>query len=328
MSRRRWLARTRDRDITPESAYTTRRDLLVAMAGAGLLPAAAALGLTGCQTPGTSRPDRRGTDAPRSGPRLFRAPTGTYPAERNQRYRVDRALTAEQTATTYNNFYEFTTDKTDVHRRVGAFQTAPWQIEIAGLVERPGLVDLEDLFDHLPSEERVYRFRCVEAWAMTVPWTGFPMAKLLEWVRPLPAARFVRLESYFDREQMPGRGYDFPYYEALTLAEAAHELTLLAHGIYGRELPRQNGAPLRLVTPWKYGLKNLKSIARIELTAARPATFWSDLAPKEYSWHSNVEPDVPHPRWSQATERLIPNGERVATLPYNGYADLVADLYG
>ena len=309
-----------DREITSESAWLNRRSALKAMAAAGLIP----LGLRG-QDP-ASRPTAGQNED------LFAAPEGTYPAKRNEKYEVEeRELTAEHDATHYNNFYEFSLNKQAVAQLVGKFKTAPWKVEIAGMVEKPGTADLEDFFKNLPSEERIYRFRCVEAWAMTVPWTGFPMKKFLEWVQPKPEARFLRMVTFMRPDEAPnqtrGSGYPWPYYEALTIEEAGNEMTMLAHGIYGKELPRQNGAPLRLVVPWKYGLKNIKSIVRFEFTDKRPPTLWNDVAGHEYSWHSNVEPDVPHPRWSQATERLIPEGPRVDTQLYNGYADLVAHLY-
>ena len=310
MTRRSRIWIPKEREITPPEVYVNRREILKTMAAAGLLPAAY-----------LQEPDVK----------LFKAPKGTYPAKRTKNYKVpERGLTPEKIATSYNNFYEFSTSKERVKGLVGKFSTSPWKVEIKGLVEKPGVVDLEDFFKHLPSEERVYRFRCVEAWAMTVPWTGFPMKKFLEWVKPSAKARYVRMVTFMKPKEAPnqdGRSYKFPYYEALSLEEAGNELTMLVHGLYGKELPRQNGAPLRLIVPWKYGLKCIKSIVRFEFTAKRPPTFWHDLQPREYSWHSNVEPDVPHPRWSQASERLIDNNKRVKTKPYNGYGDLVAKLY-
>ena len=324
MSRRSRIWTLRDREVTPPEVFVDRRKIVKAMVAAGLLPAA-------CLAQAQDK--RKGKQKGKPAAKLFRAPKGTHPARRNEAYKVtERGLTPESKATSYNNFYEFSTNKSQVKRLVKSFSTAPWKVEIKGLVEKPGTVDLEDFFKHLASEERVYRFRCVEAWAMTVPWTGFPMRKFLEWVEPKPEARFVRLITFMRPDQAPyqqrgASSYQFPYYEALSIEEAGNELTLLAHGLYGKELPRQNGAPLRLVVPWKYGLKNIKSIVRIEFTKKRPPTFWNDELPSEYSWHSNVEPEVPHPRWSQARERLIPDGQRVKTMPYNGYADLVAKMY-
>lgn len=322
---RKNIWRRRDSAITPEEAWVNRRQVLAGLAAAGLLPSSIldrALPLKA-----SFRQDPQDED----GPKLFRAPEGTFPATRNKSYAVDeRPLTDEKAATSYNNFYEFSLNKRMVQFKVNKFQTAPWKVEIAGLVEKPGIADLEDFFKHLRSEERIYRFRCVEAWSMTVPWTGFPMKKFLEWVAPTKDARYVQMFTAYRPDEMPDAvrtGYEFPYYEALSLAEAGNELSLLAHGLYGKELPRQNGAPLRLVTPWKYGLKSIKSVVKFEFTKEKPPTFWNNAQPKEYSWHSNVEPNVPHPRWSQAEERLIPGGEKVKTLPYNGYADLVAKLY-
>lgn len=313
--RRSWILP--DREITDPEVYRSRREFLAGMAAAGLLPA-----LSSCESVG-----------PRGGaPTLFRAPVGTYPAARNPRYTVpERPLTSRHQATSYNNFYEFSYTKEGVVAAVRDFSTAPWKVEVAGLVERPGTIDLEDFFRNLPSEERVYRFRCVEAWAMTVPWSGFPLRAFLEWVRPRPEARYLAMHTVVRPAEAPNQAaesqYSWPYCEALRLDEAGHELAFLAHGIYGEDLPRQNGAPLRLVVPWKYGLKNIKSIVRFELCAERPPTFWNAFKPHEYSWLSNVEPEVPHPRWSQASERLLDSGERVPTLPYNGYADLVGGLY-
>ena len=310
-----------DREITPESAWMDRRNALKAMAAAGLIPVSLS-----AQDKPTSKPSVV------QDPNLFAAPDGTYPAERNEKYKVEeRELTSEEAATHYNNFYEFSLNKQRVAELVDKFKTAPWKVEIAGLVEKPGTADLEDFFKNLPSEERIYRFRCVEAWAMTVPWTGFPMKKFLEWVEPKPEAKYVRMVTFMRPDeapnQTPGAGYPWPYYEALTIEEAGNEMAMLVHGIYGKELPRQNGAPIRLIVPWKYGLKNIKSIVRFEFTAERPPALWNDVNAREYSWHSNVEPNVPHPRWSQASEQLIPDGERVPTKLYNGYADQVAMLY-
>ncbi|MHC4076944.1 MAG: protein-methionine-sulfoxide reductase catalytic subunit MsrP [Planctomycetota bacterium] len=321
-SSRIWIPR--DHEITPPEAYVDRREIVKAMMAAGLLPAAC---LPQDKLQDKSQDKRQNKPTVK----LFQAPKGSYPAKRNPGYKVpERDLTKAEVATSYNNFYEFTTSKTLVKKLVKTFSTAPWKVEIKGLVEKPGTVDLEDFFKHLASEERVYRFRCVEAWAMTVPWTGFPMRKFLEWIKPTSKARYVRMVTFMKPKEAPnqdGRTYKFPYYEALSLEEASNELTMLAHGIYGKELPRQNGAPLRLIVPWKYGLKSIKSIVRFEFTQERPPTFWNKLQAHEYSWHSNVEPDVPHPRWSQATERLIGNNKRVKTKPYNGYGDYVARLY-
>lgn len=241
----------------------------------------------------------------------------------------ERALTNEQVAARYNNFYEFTGGK-DVWRHVGAFRTDPWTVEVSGLVSRPRVYGLEELL-RMPHEERVYRHRCVEAWAMIVPWSGFPLARLLLAAEPKHAARYVRFTSFSDPAQQPGvaaRPWEgWPYYEGLRLDEAMHDLTLLVTGIYGHALPKQHGAPVRVVVPWKYGYKSPKSVVKIELVAERPHTFWNDLAPVQYPFESNVDPTTPHPRWSQLTERLIGTADVRRTLPYNGYGALVRNMY-
>ncbi len=263
-------------------------------------------------------------------PALQGAATPRYPAPRNPAFNPVWALTDEKVASSYNNFYEFTLRK-DVHRHVGAFQTSPWPVEIAGLVEKPLTLDVAELVAGVDLEERVYRFRCVEAWAMIVPWTGFPFNKVADLVRPRPEAKFVRFITAKKPDQMPGirenPEYPWPYFEGLRLDEAMHPLTLLVTGAYGKPLAKQFGAPLRLIVPWKYGYKSAKSIVKIEFVAEQPKTFWETLQPREYPFESNVDPDVPHPRWSQATERMIDTGDRVKTRKYNGYADQVAALY-
>lgn len=251
-------------------------------------------------------------------------------AARNVDFTLDRPLTDEIVAATYNNFYEFSADK-EVWRHVQPFAPHPWTLEVGGLVSKPQTFAIEDLLTNMPLEERLYRHRCVEAWAMAVPWLGFPFKALIDAVEPKANAKFVRMTTFFRPAQARRQdlqSYPWPYTEGLTLAEAANELTLLAVGIYGHELPKQHGAPLRLVVPWKYGFKSIKSIAKIEFTDRQPPTFWNTLVPWEYDFQANVNPDVPHPRWSQATERLIGTTERRKTLPYNGYASYVAPLYG
>lgn len=256
------------------------------------------------------------------------------PVTRNPRYADvgdGRAITDEDVAGAYNNFYEFGADKAQVWKRVGTLRPRPWTITVSGACHKPGSFDIDTLLARMPLEERVYRFRCVEAWAMVVPWIGFPLRALLDLVEPLGSARFVRLLTLNDALQMPGIAeqawYAWPYYEGLTMAEAVNELTLLAVGSYGHALPNQHGAPIRLLVPWKYGYKNIKSVVRIELLDRQPPTFWNDLAPDEYSFGGNVNPAKPHPRWSQATERMLPTGERFPTLPFNGYGEQVAALY-
>ena len=255
-----------------------------------------------------------------------------YPASRNETYVVDdRAMTDESLALSYNNYYEFSLSKTGVCGLVDGFQTYPWSLEVKGLVDNPRTFTLDELVDAVPLEERVYRFRCVEAWSMVVPWTGFALRHLLDIVSPQSGANFVRFTSANDPEVMPGVNalarYPWPYTEGLRLDEAEHDLAFLTLGLYGKPLLGQNGAPVRMVVPWKYGYKSPKSLVSIELTDEQPTTFWNSIAPQEYGFESNVEPDVPHPRWSQAEERVLGTDETIATLPYNGYEDEVGDLY-
>jgi sulfoxide reductase catalytic subunit YedY len=253
-----------------------------------------------------------------------------YPARRDSRFKLDRPLTEEIYAASFNNFYEFSVFKGGIYKKAARLKTSPWQIEVIGLVERPRIFDINELARALPLEERLYRFRCVEAWAMAVPWTGIPMRDFIAMVQPLSSARFVRFVTFLQpaiaNNQTPGKG-PWPYSEGLSMAEAMNELTLLATGIYGHPLPKQQGAPLRLVVPWKYGFKSIKSIVKIEFTAEQPATFWNTNRPDEYDFTANVRPDVPHPRWSQASEKMLDTGERRPTLPYNGYGEWVAQLY-
>ena len=253
------------------------------------------------------------------------------PAPRNTAFTLDRPVTEEYAATHYNNFYEFTTDKPRVAERVDKFKIFPWQIEISGHVEKKLTLDLDDLVQRLPVEERLYRHRCVEAWSMAVPWSGIPFKTFIELVQPTAKAKYVRFVTFNRPEQAPGMKeqpwYPWPYYEGLRMDEAMNELTFLAIGLYGKPLPKQNGAPVRMVLPWKYGYKSIKSIVKIEFVDQQPKTFWNDLAPTEYSFLSNVNPKVPHPRWSQAEERVIPSMERRPTLLFNGYEEFVASMY-
>lgn len=256
-----------------------------------------------------------------------------YPLPRNKDFDpANVKLTDETEAGTWNNFYEFSTAKREVHRRTGKFVTEPWTVDVGGLCEKPMKVDVKELIDTMPMEERVYRFRCVEAWSMTVPWTGFPLSKLIEKAQPKSEAKFVRFVTAMRRDEMPGiallPNYPWPYTEGLRLDEAMNPLTMAVTGIYGKPLPKQHGAPIRIVVPWKYGYKSIKSIEKIEFVAKQPATLWESLAPDEYPFESNVNPNVPHPRWSQATEWILGNQSlRVRTKLYNGYADYVSGLY-
>jgi sulfoxide reductase catalytic subunit YedY len=296
-------------EITPESSYLQRRDILRLGAAGGLALAAPSLAFAAVPEP------------------LAAAPGGYDPGEE---------LTPEADVTSYNNFYEFGTGKGDPKARSGDFNPRPWSIKIDGMVSKPAEFDLDALMA-LGLEERVYRMRCVEAWSMVIPWIGFPLAALLDKVEPLGSAKYVAFETIVRAQEMPGqRGafqpLDWPYVEGLRLDEARHPLTIMAMGLYGKTLPNQNGAPVRLVVPWKYGFKGIKSIVRMTLTEEQPASTWNRLAPNEYGFYANVNPAVDHPRWSQATENRIGGGgffgsNQRPTLPFNGYGDEVASLY-
>jgi methionine sulfoxide reductase catalytic subunit len=252
-----------------------------------------------------------------------------YPAKRNEKYALDRAITDEKINGNYNNFYEFGTSKT-VTAAAQALPIRPWTVKIDGMVEKPIEVGIDDLVRKLTLEERTYRHRCVEAWGMAIAWTGFPLAKLVDLARPLGSAKYVRMETFMDPKVAPGQRqpwYPWPYVEGVTMAEATNELAFLVTGAYGHPLARQHGAPLRLALPWKYGFKSIKSIVHFSFTDKRPRGMWEALQPAEYGFWANVNPQVPHPRWSQASEEIIGTGERRPTLLYNGYGDYVADLY-
>ncbi len=303
-----WLP---ERLVTPEVAFVNRRRFLRQLGMAG----AVSLGASSAWSADAADP----------------VYSKGYPHARSKAFDPGWRLTDEKTASTYNNFYEFTLSK-DVYRHVSAFETAPWKVEIGGLVEKPMTLDAAELISKVTLEERVYRLRCVEGWAMIVPWTGFPFSRIVEMVQPKPEARFVRFVTASKPAQMPGLRqnpeYPWPYFEGLRMDEAMHPLTLVATGIYGKPLARQFGAPLRIIVPWKYGYKSPKSVVKIEFVTAQPRTFWETLIPREYPFESNVDPEVSHPRWSQATERMIDSGDRVKTKKYNGYAAQVAQLYG
>jgi methionine sulfoxide reductase catalytic subunit len=294
-------------EITPERLYLSRRSFIT---GGLALGALAALGGCNPAAPVVSPPAASGG-----------ATTG--PAEPGD------PLTSFEAVTNYNNFYEFSFEKEDVAALAKGFKTAPWTLQVGGLVGKPKTYGLEDLLKFEP-QERIYRLRCVEAWSMVIPWLGFPLAKLLAEVEPKSNAKYVRFETPMDPQQMPGqRGgrLKWPYAEGLRLDEAMHNLTILATGLYGKPLLPQNGAPIRVVAPWKYGFKDIKSIVKIDLVEEMPVSFWMSSAPEEYGFYANVNPDVPHPRWSQATERRIGENGRRPTLPFNGYAEEVAPLY-
>jgi len=291
-------------EITPRERYFSRREIMTTLAASGVggwaLEAAA-------------------------GPALeFR---------KNSRFSLTDPKNSYEEITSYNNFYEFGTDKGDPARLGGRFRSKPWSVTVAGEAEVQGTFTLEDLLRPHPLEERIYRLRCVEAWSMVIPWVGFPLGDLLKRFRPTSRARFVAFTTVMRPSEMPGQRFpvlDWPYVEGLRIDEAMHPLTFLAVGLYGEALPNQNGAPLRLVVPWKYGFKSIKSIVEIRFTEKQPPTSWNRSAPHEYGFYANVNPEVDHPRWSQARERRIGAGlfnPRVPTLPFNGYADQVAGLY-
>jgi sulfoxide reductase catalytic subunit YedY len=295
-------------------------------AGAGL----AAAGLSGCSR-SEPQPAADASPALNTNSQGNAKSAGLYPAARNPEFGQGWKLSEPTVTGKYNNFYEFSTIKDRVHKLVDRFQIDPWPIQIGGLVQNPLSLDLAELIAMFPLEERIYRLRCVEAWAMIVPWTGFPLRKLLEKVQPKSEAKFVRFQSFLRPNQAPGQSdttYPWPYTEGLRLDEAMNDLTLVTTGIYGKPLPKQNGAPIRIVVPWKYGYKSIKSVVKIDLVDKQPRTLWETLAPDEYPFESNVNPAIPHPRWSQATERMIDTGNRVNTQIYNGYAKYVASLYG
>lgn len=256
--------------------------------------------------------------------------TMRYPAARNPAFQdADRPITDEKLASTYNNFYEFASHK-QIWQAAQALPTDPWTIKIDGLVTQPRTIDFDDLLRKIPIEERIYRHRCVERWSMTVPWSGFPMRKLVDLAEPLAGAKFVRFETFHNPEIASGQRqfwYPWPYVEGITLAEAQNDLTFLVTGAYGKPLAKQFGAPLRLALPWKYGFKSIKSIVRISFTDERPVSFWEQTNNREYGFWANVNPNVPHPRWSQAVEEPLGSRDRVPTLLFNGYEEQVAELY-
>lgn len=300
-------------EITPEHVYHSRRAF---MRQAGTLVAGAWV-LSAC-----------GSDSTATGS----APAGTVEAGTvsSGTDELGDELTSFEAVTSYNNYYEFSTDKESVAPLARNFQTTPWTLTVGGMVEKPQTYAVEDLMKQFPSEERIYRLRCVEGWSMVIPWQGFSLGKLLAAAAPTSSARYVRFESVERPEFMPGQRddyYPWPYVEGLRLDEAMNDLATLATGLYGKLLLPQNGAPLRLVVPWKYGFKSIKAIVKIDLVAEPPQSLWMAAAPTEYGFYANVNPDVPHPRWSQSSERRIGELSRRQTLPFNGYAEQVAHLY-
>ena len=305
----------RSSEITPKNVYVNRRKFIknaaFGMAGVATVPAVL---------------NTLESEEPQEIPARFRS----------MRSELNEPLNSYSDITTYNNFYEFGTQKDDPHRNSGDFRPAPWTVRIGGEVNKPGDYQLEDLLSPQRMEDRVYRLRCVEAWSMVVPWVGIPLKSLLERFQPQGGARYVRFETLYDPDQMPGQrslfsSIDYPYVEGLRMDEAMNDLAFIAVGVYGKALPNQNGAPLRLVVPWKYGFKSIKSIVKIEFTDRQPRTTWEKTAPREYGFYANVNPEVDHPRWSQATERRLPgslfSNNRIETLMFNGYAPQVAPLY-
>jgi sulfoxide reductase catalytic subunit YedY len=290
---------------TPETLFFDRRQLLLGLGAAGLVGA--------------------------TGLRSARADTATdlYPAKRIDSYKLDRDLTEEKVATTYNNFYEFGTSK-NIVKPAQALTIKPWQVKIDGMVAKEMTIDAEDLIRKMPLDERLYRHRCVEAWGMAVPWSGFPLKALVDFAQPASGAKYIKMETFSRPQEASGQKqfwYPWPYVEGVTIEEARNELAYIATGVYGKPIPKQMGAPLRLALPWKYGFKSVKSIVRFTFTDQRPKTFWEAMAPTEYGFWANVNPMVAHPRWSQASEELIGTGKRVPTQLYNGYGEFVADLY-
>jgi sulfoxide reductase catalytic subunit YedY len=302
--------RFKSSEITDEKLYLRRREFIAGTA---------AVMLAGCQVDAAQAP-------PQGAP---------LPAPRNDKFSVKDPLTKWESATTYNNFYEFGLDKDDPAREAHRLRVRPWTLRVEGLVHKPRTFDIDELLKAFPLEERVYSLRCVEAWSMIIPWVGFPLAALLKRVEPTGDAKYVEFTTLHDPEQFPGQRpglfggstLEWPYVEGLRLDEALHPLTLMTVGMYGRVLPNQNGAPIRVVVPWKYGFKSGKSLVRIRLVKDQPKTAWNVAAPQEYGFYSNVNPEVSHPRWSQATERRIGEFRRRQTLMFNGYADQVASLY-
>lgn len=306
-------------EITAKKVYLSRR---LFMRGVVLAGTATATGLL-----------YRGLNPPpaelHQGEKLANVSTPDAAEALIQGFRINEKLTSFEDITNYNNFYEFSTDKRSVASKSRNFITSPWSVSVEGLVNRPRIFDFDELF-RFPLEERIYRLRCVEGWSMVIPWVGFPLARLLEQVEPTSEARYVAFETLYDPSQMPNQRsavLDWPYVEGLRLDEALHPLTILATGLYGETLPPQDGAPIRLVVPWKYGFKSIKSVVKIRLVAAQPPTTWNLAAPNEYGFYSNVNPTVAHPRWSQARERRIGEVSMRNTLMFNGYAEQVAHLY-
>ena len=310
------MQKIKSSEITSESQYLSRRNFLKSMG----IVSASAMVLAACRGQSVSS-----TELPATA--LTDSPTGLPPE--STATEISEPLTSFEAITNYNNYYEFTTDKEAVAKLAKDFPTSPWQVEVGGLVSNPKTFDIDDL-KKFSIQERIYRLRCVEGWSMVIPWIGFPLAELLNEVQPTSEAKFVRFETIYDPEKMPGQNskwYQWPYVEGLRLDEAMNDLTILATGLYGKDLLPQSGAPVRLTVPWKYGFKSIKGIVKIDLVDEMPTSLWMAAAPHEYGFYANVNPEVPHPRWSQASERRIGESGRRDTLMFNGYEEEVAHLY-
>jgi len=298
-----------EREATPEAVFFNRRAVL------------AGLGIAGASMAGAGLPRRAFAEEDPN--------AGLYPAPRNEAYTLDREITPEKVTSIYNNFYEFGSHK-QIASAAQALKIRPWEVKIDGLCDNPQVLDFDELMQKVSLEERLYRFRCVEAWAMAVPWTGFPLAELVRLASPKAEAKYLRMETFLDPATAGGQRaswYPWPYVEGVTLAEATNELAFLVTGVYGKPLAKQYGAPLRLALPWKYGFKSIKSIVRFSFVEERPVSFWEEVQASEYGFWANVNPEVSHPRWSQAREQLLPTGEQVPTQLFNGYGEQVAHLY-
>ncbi len=313
--------------VTPEHIFVRRRALVKALAVGPILAPAASFLLAGCgeeDVAATGAKNGNSAEAASADPSA-----SLYPVTRNPRYRITRPLTDEKVATTYNNFYEFGSHK-QIHRAAQALRIRPWTVTLDGMVEKKITIGVDELLRKMPLEERLYRLRCVEAWSMTGPWSGFELKALIDFARPLGSAKYIRMETFSDPEMAPGQKqfwYPWPYVEGLTIEEAVNELAFIATGLYGKPMPKQNGSPLRLAVPWKYGFKSIKSIVKFTFQEERPKTFWEIVASSEYGFWANVNPEVPHPRWSPARERVLGTGKKVPTQLFNGYGAFVAGMY-
>ncbi|GFE70331.1 protein-methionine-sulfoxide reductase catalytic subunit MsrP [Chroococcus sp. FPU101] len=313
-----------ENEVTSETVYFNRRSFLKGLVGASI--GASFFALTGCRASSSQTALEDSLKQPKI---QFITTNPDFAV-------VDRPITEQDLAGRYNNFYEFGSTK-NIWLKAQSLPTENWKVEVTGLVNKPKTYDLDDLKKSFPLEERIYRFRCVEAWSMVLPWVGFPMKELIKAVEPTSQAKFIRFSSYYDSKTIPGPTFHlgalpWPYQESLTIDEMANDLAFLALGIYGHDLPKQHGAPIRAVIPWKYGFKGAKSIVKIEFVEQQPATYWHTIVPNEYDFQANVNPTKPHPRWSQATEKFIGKGPGLSweikeTLPYNGYGKYVASLY-